>query len=89
MDTQEIQHAFVTVLRAVPKAHGNGNEKMPRDKTIRQKAGVLCSVYIRVRSVTEKNYAILTILQRRAMSPPSCINVPTPSRILMCVKPIS
>ena len=36
-----------------------------------------------------KSYVVLTILQSRANNPPSCICVPNPSRILMCVKPIS
>jgi hypothetical protein len=39
--------------------------------------------------IGDKNYVVLTILHRRAISPPSCINVPNPSRILMCVNPIS
>ena len=39
--------------------------------------------------VGDKNYVVLTNLHRRAINPPSWINVPNPSRILMCVNPIS
>jgi hypothetical protein len=81
--TESIQYASVTVLRVVPKDNGTWK------KNLHNKKLGIDVLPICVSSVTENNRTTLTILQRRATSPPSCINVPTPSRILMCVKPIS